>query len=370
MQTALKIGMAALLFAGLAGAEPGLAGKEGAGGACAPEALSRTRFVPCSEAAGVQDTQLMQLESPDDRARLLYCRGVQRLGTDDTDALACFERSSQLRPHALTMSNIAVLELQMERYTQARAAAGQALARHAQTGELCGAALSRCAELEKLQRLIQLATARQVHLRVQLEPADARLAVDGRPLVRVGGGPVPRFGVGLGAAAPPPIAPGARFDLELDPGFHAFSVDSKGFARQTIHRSFHAGEQSELELILSSLPAVLSIRADRPDAIVQINQVDVGPTPVDVKRPPGDYKVVVLKSGFEPYETRVHVAGGEALSMSARLVEEPPPVTKTWWFWTSIGAFLASSALIYYVAQPTPAPPPYDGGSTRWVVTP
>lgn len=366
MQTALKIGLASLLLSGLAGAQT----KAAASSECAPRAPSQVRFIPCSEAAGAQDTELMRLESPHERARLLSCRGVQRLGIDDTDALACFERSSQLRPHALTLFNVAVLQLQLERYTQARSAAEQALARHAQTGELCGAPHSRCAEQETLQRLIQLATARQVRLRVHLDPADARVAVDGRPLARVGSGSPSRFGVALAASAASPLAPGARFELELDPGFHTFSVESKGFAKATIDRSFHAEERSELELILSRLPAVLSIRADQPDAIVQIDQVDVGPTPVDVRRPPGNYQVVVLKAGFEPYETRVHVAGGEALSMSARLVEAPPPVTKTWWFWSSIGAFLASSALLYYVAQPTPAPPPYDGGSTRWVVTP
>ena len=372
MQHALKLAIAALMLAGIARAEPGPAAKPAAMDACPPEPPPGVRFVPCSEVAGVVDEELARIPSAEGRALLLSCRGVQRLDRDDIDALACFERSSQLRPHALTLSNIAVLQLQLERYTQARAAAEHALARDAQTGELCMEAADgpRCNEQAKLRSLIKLASDRQVQLQVLLDPADARVTVDGRPLVRVGGEVSRRFTTGPAATPAAPSTPGARFILELDPGPHSFNVESKGFRQGHVDRPFPVGARSELDLSLKRMPAMLSIQADRPNAIVQIDHIDVGATPANVPRPAGDYTVVVLKPGFERYETRVRVGGGETLTMTARLVEEPPPVTKTWWFWTSIGAFLASSAIIYYVAQPAPEPPAYDGGSTRWVVTP
>jgi hypothetical protein len=330
------------------------------------------------------DPELAALPTDMARSRLLFCRGVARLEANTTDALACFERSSQLRPHALTTLNVAISEIHLERYTRARAAVERALERHAETGELCSAGgqpkgpAPTCPELDTAERLRQFAQKHLVRLRVTLETPGARILVDGRPIVppqskAIPTSPdnVPTFSAGLAEDGAPGLSPGARFDLELDPGFHTFSVDRKGFAPVTLQRSYSAGERGTLPLSLDQLPAVLSIEAKlAPGAIVHVNNVDVGPAPVAVRRAPGAYTVTVLKDGFEPYEANVQVRGGETLTMSAQLVEKPPPAYTAWWFWAGLGGILASGAAMYFVLQRDPPPPEYDGGSTQWVVKP
>lgn len=388
---ASRCGLASLVLLGLlatgaARAEaPSDPNEDALSGGCG-EASAHLETAPCLQVSGDAnlDPQLAGLPTDKARSRLLFCRGVARLETDTTDALACFERSSQLRPHALTTLNVAISELHLERFTRARAAVERALERHAQTGELCGGGpppaagpAPQCPELETAERLRQFAGEQLVRLRVTLDTPGARILVGGRPLVptrsSIPHGPeeVASFSAGLAVEGEPSLAPGPRFDLELDPGYHTFSVDRKGFAPITLQRSYRAGERGSLPLSLHQLPAVLSIEAKLcPGAIVQVNDVDVGPVPVAVRRPPGTHRVVVLKEGFEPYEANVRVGGGETVTLSAHLVEEPPPVTKTWWFWAGIGGFLASAALIYVAVKPEPSPPPYDAGSTRWLVTP
>src|SRR5947207_1222092 len=93
------------------------------------------------------------------------------------EALSAFERSMALRSHPVTAYNIAVCERTLGRYTRARAMFERALQ---QSGTEAGA-LPASLVAESRGFLVELD---HVLARVQviIDPADAAIAVDGRPL--------------------------------------------------------------------------------------------------------------------------------------------------------------------------------------------
>jgi hypothetical protein len=205
-----------------------------------------------------------------------------------------------------------------------------------------------------------------------IDPPEAAIAVDGRPLAALAtekGQTTLAAGVlPPGPGAPPPAA---AFTLVLDPGVHVFTLSRKGFTDAVVNRTFAPGSTSTLDLKLDLLPAMLKVTSTQRGAIVRVDESDVGPAPVDVLRPSGTYRVVVTQKGFIPYDTRVTVKPGEELKLSAQLTEDKPTILSRWWFWTGAATVIAAGVVITYVAtRPTPEPPPYDGGTTGWVVQP
>lgn len=297
------------------------------------------------------------------KARELFMQGVARVKQAQwSEALASFEESQKLFPHATTTFNIGACERAMGRYSRARRALRTALSQAASgEGEL---APSLRAEAEgyiaEIERLL-------VHLSVRLDTPGSRIAVDGRPLVPEGEEHVAGLAApGLGSAAP-----GRRFAIVMDPGAHVITLSRKGYADAVVNRTYSPGTRASLTLRLDRLPATLEISSNVRDAIVTVNGKDFGPAPVSVLRPPGRYSVQVNRDGFEPYEATVNVQPGEASALRATLVEERFQLTKQWWFWAGAAVVVAGgAALTYYLTRPDPEPRPYDSGSTGWLVEP
>ncbi len=296
------------------------------------------------------------------KARALFMEGVARVKQAQwSEALASFEASQQLFPHATTTFNIGACERAMGRYTRARQALRKALAQADRGEGQLASSLRVEAEgyIAEIERLL-------VRLDVRLD-ARGSIAIDGRPLVREGAEQV----AGL---APPGLgskAPGTRFKVLMDPGAHVITLSRKGYADAVVNRTFPAGTKSSLNLRLDRLPATLQISSNVRDAIVSVNGKDFGPAPVSVLRPPGRYSVLVNRDGFEPYEATVNVKPGEESALRATLVEERFQLTKQWWFWAGAAAVVVGgAALTYYLTRPDPDPAPYDSGSTGWLVEP
>ena len=115
----------------------------------------------------------------------------------------------------------------------------------------------------------------------------------------------------------------------------------------------------------------MRITSSERGAIVHVDRADVGPTPAVVLRPPGSYKVVVDKDGFLPYEAAVTVKAGEEVKLDAAMVVDEPSILERWWFWTGAAVIVAGGVVLTYaLTRPEPEPPPFDGGSTGWVVQP
>jgi hypothetical protein len=306
------------------------------------------------------------------QARQAFLEGVELTHKSQWgDALSAFERSARLRPHAVTSFNLGACERALGRYVRARKWFRLTLDQNEKNGgrelseALAGEATAMVGELERI-----VAT-----LDISVSPANAAIAVDGRPLeaagsdAAAGGGPL--FLAGTRAPGPgEPIALSA-FRVSVDPGVHVVTFSRPGFSDSVINRSVGPGAVLPLRIELDRLPSTLRIESDRPDAIVALDGFDVGPTPVEVQRPAGLYRVVVRRKGYMDYVADVSTRPGERVELLAKLPEVHKSLTERWWFWAATGAVVVGvGAGTYFLTRSTPPAerPAVDSGGTGWTV--
>jgi hypothetical protein len=309
------------------------------------------------------------------QARQAFLEGVELTHKSQWgDALTAFERSARLRPHAVTSFNLGACERALGRYVRARHWFLLTLEQNDKSAkrELSEAlAAEAAAMLGELDRIVAT-------LDVTVSPANAAIAVDGRPLevAQAGsgaqsGGGGPLFLAGTRSPGPgEPIGVGA-FRVAVDPGVHVLTFSRPGFSDALINRTVGPGAVLPLRIELDRLPSTLRIESDRPDAIVSLNGIDVGPTPVEVQRPAGAYHVVVQRKGYADYNTELSTRPGERVELLAKLPEIHRSLTEQWWFWAATGAVVVGvGAGTYFLTRSTPAPerPPVDTGGTGWTV--
>jgi hypothetical protein len=292
------------------------------------------------------------------------------------EALASFERAAKLRPHPVTTYNIGACERAMGRYTRARDRFRAALTENeAGGGHLLPESLltETKGDLGQIDEIL-------AKVAFTVRPENASIQVDGRPLGLVGslggpqtpegeGGP-PTVVAGLREPGPGEPPPAGTFTLVIDPGAHVFSFSRKGFSDQVVNKTFDPGKTYTVTLELDRLPATLHIASNRDGAIVVVNGTDVGPAPIDLLRPAGDYKVAVQKQGFAKYETQVSLKPGEETNLRAALPEEKKSLVTRWWFWTAAAVVVSAAAVgTYYLTRPAPERADVSGGSLDWKVS-
>ncbi len=294
-------------------------------------------------------------------AREAYQEG-SRLVTEGRwgDALVAFERAASLRPHALTSYNLGITERALGRLTRARRHFGAALAQHEASGKTALAA----SYVEEAGGILREIDARLATLSVEIDPPDAALMIDGRPLTREPDGPSDLYVAGL-ASPDAPSTVGGRVRVRIDPGTHVFVLTKSGFAPVTYRETVKAGATGTVPLSLVALQATITVRAERKDAAVRLQGLDVGIVPVVLRRPPGSYSLDVRSPGYVTYATTVDVGPGGSADLFAKMPKESFAIAKQWWFWTGIAAVVGGTAIAVYAATRPPAP--YDGGTTGWV---
>ena len=294
------------------------------------------------------------------QARAEFVRGTDFVNHAQwAEALAAFERSAKLKPHAVATYNIAACERALGHYTRARKALHDALAQNDAAG---GAQLADSLVTEAKARLAQI-DGLLVTVDVTLDPPSTAVAVDGRPLERADGGALVA-GMRLPGPGEPP--PAARFALVMDPGVHVLTLSRKGYTDAVVNKTFAPGTKTSLALTLDELPSLFHVEADQPNAIVSFAGRDVGAVPVDVLRPSGAYHVQVNKAGFLTYEATVKGAPGERVDLRAKMAVAKPSIFTRWWFWTIAGVVVAGAATTTYFLVRQPPPP--NGGGLGWSV--
>ena len=293
------------------------------------------------------------------RGRNAVLRG-QQLARDEQwgDALAAFQEAAAARDAPLVQWNIAYCERALGRYVAARKTL-QIVASDP-TGLDPSQVDDTKAYLAEFERVI-------VHVAVQLDPPNAVVTVDGRPLVEgeakdvyLGGVAPAGVGAALGKSA---------FTVLLDPGAHLFRAVREGHQDALVPKSYRPGDSASLDLHLDVLPATIAIKSEPAAAIVRVDSREVGVAPIEFQRPAGQYKLEVLLDHYETYEAALDLAPGERSDLTARLNPYSEPLTKKWWFWTGVAAVVAGGVVAtYFLTRPTPQPPPYDAGSANYLV--
>ncbi len=303
----------------------------------------------------------------DERSDIEQARELFRQGASlakDTQwgaALAAFEKSAKLRPSAGTTYNVGVCERALGQYVRARRTFQRALDERKSETDLPESSVVDVkrflGEIEGLVGAVE----------VSLAPADAAVAVDGMPLEPVVGSTPPTLLAGTLPAGPGKPPSSGNFRVVLDPGAHVFVVSRAGFADAVKTVTVRPGEKASLDLTVERLPASLTVSADRQDAVVAVNALDVGVAPVELSRPAGKYHVLVRLPGFVPYEVDTKLEPGQKTELRAKLEPEQKSLLKRWWFWTAAGVVLAGAAVTTYaVTRPDPTRPPVDGGGLGW----
>ncbi|NOU27841.1 MAG: PEGA domain-containing protein [Polyangiaceae bacterium] len=279
------------------------------------------------------------------------------------EALAAFERAQALRPHAVTLYNIGACQRAMGMYTVARETFERALARSAAEGKgelaasLADQTRTFVTEIEGLLARVKLDVR-------GAEGEPTSVTVDGRPLLARGPG---EYVAGVRAPGLADAVPG-RFTVAMNPGHHVLVVHREGAADGVIALDLRAGESSERIVDPARLPASIRVTSNL-EAVVTINGKDAGPTPLDIQRPAGVYRIVLEREKFEPYSMSIDAKPGKPVKLHATLVPERVPITKRWWFWTGIGVVVAGAAVTTYaLTRPDPVRPPLSGGGLGWTV--
>lgn len=312
----------------------------------------------------LQTTNVRADEVHDD-ARAHFTAGAELVKNARwSEALAAFERSFALVAHPVTLFNVGACERALGNYARARRTLerARALDREGARGSLSSEARG------DIEAFLGEIAAILVKVDVHLEPREALIAVDGRPLEITTWGKVPTLTVGLAAPGPGRPAPAQDFHLELDPGPHVLVLSRPGY-QDIVRRETFARDSPALSLVLARLEGTLDVRATTEGAAVAVNGVDVGIAPVTLRRPAGRYEVTLRKSGFVPFATTAALAPGGRVELSAPLVPESKSLTSRWWFWTGAAGVIALAAGATYVAtRPEPERPAANGGGLGWVL--
>jgi hypothetical protein len=193
-----------------------------------------------------------------DEPTLAAARDAFRLGSDLarqgqwSDALAAFERSSRLHPHASTLYNVGYCERALGRLTRARRAFAGAVSRDrgVPEGELTAA------QREALGGYLQEID-RKVARAVVASPTEGtRVAIDGKPLEVEDAAASHVVAVaGTREPGPPERAPAGTFDVVLDPGDHLVAIELPDGRSDVRTERFEAGEVRRLDLVLAPTPS-------------------------------------------------------------------------------------------------------------------
>jgi hypothetical protein len=161
------------------------------------------------------------------------------------DALHAFERSAALHPHAITTYDMGYCERVLGHWTRARKMLLLALKEH----EARGGTELPLDLVAATQAFLGEADRQITRVRVSIATDGGALGVDGRPLEVAGAGAHgPVLVGGTRAMGPAEVPPAPRFEVELDPGEHAFVLVSRGRPDVVVTETLAPGSQSVLEL--------------------------------------------------------------------------------------------------------------------------
>jgi hypothetical protein len=135
--------------------------------------------------------------------------------------------------------------------------------------------------------------------------------------------------------------------LRFDPGNVDVEVAAAGYEPWRDQLTLSGGEHRELlpKLEREDARGTLVVRSSIGGAFVSVDGKAAGTVPVELRLEPGEHSVALRRDGYEPALSRVVLRPKEHRSFSLSL-QRSAAVYERWWFWTSVGAVLATGAVI------------------------
>ncbi|MGH7270326.1 MAG: PEGA domain-containing protein, partial [Polyangiaceae bacterium] len=111
----------------------------------------------------------------------------------------------------------------------------------------------------------------------------------------------------------------------------------------------------DVQLVSKVTAGMLVVTSEPAGGVVFVDDRELGNAPVEASVRAGSHSVVVHLSGFVDRSTSVVVGAGERRVVTLALGRSTP-VTKKWWFWTGLGAVVATGVIVTYAALKERAP--------------
>jgi PEGA domain len=291
-----------------------------------------------------------------DNARALFLEGVKLVEASSwAQALDAFERAQAISPHAITLYNMALC----------RRALGQGLrALDLLEASLAGDTLP-AATREQAQALKRELGDLVARVTVTVESEDTSVSVDGRPLELRGDLALAGIRPPLGGDEAVPIGSRTRVVL-VDAGERTWVFFRKGYEKSVKRIQIAPGASVDLPVLLTLLPSLLVVDANRTVARVFVDKQFAGLAPLRLSHASGKTVIAVEKKGFDPFETTAILLPGEQTRVLASLRESAVPITRKWWFYGLIGVAVVGAGVTSYVLLKPKEP--NDGGTLNWVV--
>ncbi|HEU4409383.1 MAG TPA: hypothetical protein VFS43_29255 [Polyangiaceae bacterium] len=238
------------------------------------------------------------LADNDDEGKRHFRAGVGLYqGGNYNGALAEFQASHQLRPTASALQNIALCQKALFRYVEAIETLESLLRAY---GDKLPAS-----EKKAVRDAIDEMRPRVASVVVAVSPPNATLSVDGRA-----------------------VPGGAERKVQLDVGEHVFEAEAPGHRPYAKRIGFAAADR-HIEIALTPELGTLTVRADDPDAAINVDGVArghgtwTGAVSAGVK-----HSITVFKPGKQTVALEAVVAPGEKQELKAQLdpgTSRPPP---------------------------------------------
>ncbi len=150
-------------------------------------------------------------------------------------------------------------------------------------------------------------------------------------------------------------------DLKVNAGPTLVEAEAEGYLPYSKRLNLPGAAITTLKipLVVKERRGLLRIRATEPRAVVRVDGVSHGITPVDVLSPSGMHTVMVTKEGYLDISSSTFVAPGQTKDLVFSLQAEPGLVSK-WWFWTAAGTAIVGAVATILLLNTERSP---DSGS-------
>jgi len=185
-----------------------------------------------------------------------------------------------------------------------------------------------------LTGMIRLVQSQIAELNVKCDVPDAVLRVAGRSLVL-------------------PLERALRFD----PGNVDVELVAPGYETWRDQLTLAAGERRELvpRLVQPDLRGTLVVTSSVSGAFVHVDGKPLGTVPAELRLAPGEHAIALQHPGYKSATSHIVLRPNEHRSLALTL-QRTPRVYERWWFWTGVGAVIATGAVVGIAASTEKAP--------------